>query len=121
MEPKKLWEYKNQNTFEVETFHHCKPVYNSWKEFIKDKNALSCNCIYGNPLLYWYWDENPNDEDSDYDFAPELCEENFKRVVLIYRSWFSGMGKIVILVNYTDEPEIRKFIHDAQLTQSVYL
>ena len=115
METKKLWQYKNQSLFEVETFHHCKSVYKSWKEFIDDETALTCNCIYGNPLLYWYWDNDPKEDNS----TPERKKKNFKRVILIYRSWFSAMCKIVILVTYKDEPAVREFIYKAQRNQMV--
>jgi hypothetical protein len=118
---KKLWEYDNQALFEVDNFHHCPDQYNSWREFI-NSDALSCNCISGNPLLYWYWDCD-NDElscSSDEKWGPiEGTPENFKRIILIYRSWFSGMAKIIILVSPDDEYEIRKFICANQSNQSV--
>lgn len=110
---KKLWEYENQELFEVDNFHHCPDQYNSWQEFI-NSDALSCNCISGNPLLYWYWDCD-NEDDDEYEGTPE----NFKRITLIYRSWFSGMAKIIILVSPDDEYEIRKFIYTNQSNQVV--
>ncbi len=76
----KLWEYDNCTLFEVEPFHHCPSQYDSWEAFVNDKQALTCNCIYGSPLLYWYWDNNWSDLD-DMEF--DICKENFKRVVFI--------------------------------------
>jgi hypothetical protein len=115
MNPKKLWEYNNQSLFEVDMFHHSH-LYESWHEFCHDEEALSCNCIYGNPLLYWYWDNNDENEDDI-----ECIEENFKKITFIYRSWFSEMAKIEILVSKDDEPLIREFIHKQQLLQTVYI
>lgn len=103
MEPKKLWHYDN---YKVDIFHHCE-VYLSWQAFIKD-DPFNCNCISGNPLLYWYWDNNT---DEDYD----KIADNFKRITLIYRSWFSGMAKIVILVTPEDEPDIKEFLQKNQM------
>lgn len=121
---KKLWEYNICELFEVDNFHHCPNQYNSWQEFI-NSDALSCNCISGNPLLYWYWDNDSqslSDKDCESDEYGEPIEgipENFKRITLIYRSWFSGMAKIIILVSPDDECEIRKFICENQLNQAV--
>ncbi len=114
----RLWQYDNKSLFECDTFHHCPDHYDSWDDFISDEKALVCNCIYGNPLLYWYWDNNDEGLDSE-DFEYEITEENFKRIILIYRSWFNGLGKINIIVTPQDEPKIRKFIYDQQHHQYV--
>lgn len=122
MQVRKLWEYNNSTLFEVETFHHCPDQYNSWEEFI-NSSALKCNCIFGNPLLYWYWDNNDEWGDSEEEDGLEfsLDKKNFKRVVFIYRYWFSKIAKINILVKPIDEPQIREFIHKEQQTQTVSL
>lgn len=116
-----LWDYKKLFRFcsfnEVEIFHHT-IEYDSWENFIQDKKALSCNCICGNPLLFWYWDDeesydafwDPTGSDEnpkDFDQNPE---KYFKRITLIYKKWQTEMGSIVIRVNSQNEPEIKKFI-----------
>ena len=123
MQIQKLWEYECKDSFECETFHHCPEQYDSWDSFITDKHALTCNCIYGNPLLYWYWDNNDEWQNSEEEEALEfeITKENFKRIVLIYRSWFSSIGKINISVTSEDEPKIRKFIYDHQFSQYVQI
>ena len=116
-EIKNLWEYDNYTLFEIEVFHHCPEYYKSWEDFINDARVFSCNCIYGNPLLYWYWDNNWTEEDGTDEieqFEFSKTKENFKRIILIYRCWFSSMCKINILVTLQDEPNIRKFISEAQ-------
>lgn len=121
---KKLWEYDNFSLFEVDNFHHCPNQYDSWQAFI-NSDALSCNCISGNPLLYWYWDgsscssDEHDEPDEEYGEPIEGIPENFKRITLIYRSWFSGIAKIIILVSPDDEYEIRRFICENQSNQAV--
>ncbi len=68
----------------------------------------------------WYWDNNYDGDDEDL-YEYDKSKKNFKRVVFIYRSWFSGMGKINVTVTYKDEPEIRKFIFSAQSNQKVFI
>jgi len=123
MQTKKLWDYKelykSPGFFEIEMFHHT-PVYNSWKDFINDRYALSCNCISDNPLLYWYWDndEDSDSEDDDNQDDNENWKQNpkeyFRRIILIYKKWQVEMGKIIINVTSEDEFEIRKFLIEQQ-------
>ena len=121
-----LWTFNNTALFEIDVFHHCPTQYDSWADFLNDKKALSCNCIYGNPLLYWYWDNNwendhPDDFSNEEQFKFDKVKENFKRVVLIYLSWGSGMAKINITVTPDDEPSIRSFLFDVQSSQRVQI
>lgn len=129
MQTKKLWDYDNWDNFgEVDVFHHT-PIYDSWQQFVDDDYALSCNCISGNPLLYWYWDNGygydiGSDDDSydGFDFKSLVNrKEHFKRIFLIFKQWQVEMGCIQINVTAEDEPEIRKFIFKQQKNQTVFL
>ena len=116
---KRLWEMDVFNLFECEVFHHT-DRFPTWKAFVEDKDVFGCNCIYGNPMLYWGWTDEDYSEANDSE-DPPLKKEHFKQVYFIYRQWFSGMGKILIDVTPEDEPEIRKFIFKEQKQQRVEL
>ena len=90
---KHLWEYDNYHLFEVELKKKKKnPCYKSWDDFLlTSADALNCNCTYGDPLVWWFWDEND-------------------RLNLIYAMRFSKVSRFVIQVRKSDESKIRSFI-----------
>lgn len=117
-EIKHLWQYNNNDMEEIIINHLAKnPYFDSWKEFMEhQEKILNCNCMYMCPLIYWSWKfENPECEElEECDCkGQEFC--NRKQILtLIFPSWSSDVSSIRVLVNRTDEQDVRDFIQEHQ-------
>ena len=120
---------------EIEYDHHHDKPYDSWDTFLKT-NPHGCNCLYGNPIIYWFWREKgvyeigenkPKSPEHLAEYEIDVDEEyeyyavDEDLLTICYCPWSQPtMTKISINVTKADEPVVREFLKNEQSLRSVW-